>query len=406
MIFAEVRSVAKKRRMRGIDGALYGKARLSVRKESLIELLNVLLELGESYQNVTETSVELTYPSALRARRLCRDRGIEAELELLGGLPYWLCRLRRRAGLLIGIPIALFMIVMGTQVLWDVRIHKNDGLPEDEVIAALAEYGVRPGAFISELDVGDIQTRIEAENDEIAWISINVIGTVAYIELIGEVVPPEKDVPEGDGSNLVAARNGTVTGFEIIAGEPVVSVGQPVLEGELLVGGLIDSERFGYRAVEARGRVFALTEYVFEVEIPYEYTVRLPEKKEICEISLIFFGFEQKFFKKGGFLGSEYDKIYSDIYIYSKGGVKVPVGISVASCPIYTESVEKRTYEEAADLAYFEINRKILTEIPDAEIISKSFEICETEDRTAYRLICRVECIDDIALSVPFYINE
>jgi hypothetical protein len=86
--------------------------------------------------------------------------------------------------------------------------------------------------------------------------------------------------------------------------------------------------------------------------------------------------------------------------------VKVPVGLSVTSCPIYTESTASRTYKEAADLAHFEINRQILLSLPEAEIVSKSYKIEETEDASAYRLVCRVSCIDDIALSVPFYINR
>ncbi len=402
--------MARKRKARGIDGIVYGRARLKVEEKSLLDLLNVLLELGENYKNILSdengASVELTYLAALRAQKLCRERGINAETELLGGIPYWILGLKKRPGLVIGFLLALIMIALGNRVLWDVRIDRNENLSDSELIGILDGYGVRPGAFISKLDVGDIQTRIEAENEEIAWLSVNVIGTVAYVEAIGEVVPPDKEIPEGDGTNLVAARDGTVVGFEVIAGEPIVSAGQPVLAGELLVGGLIDSERFGYRAVEARGKVFAATEYVFEVEIPYKYTVRIPEKKEICEISLIFFGLRQKFFKKGGFLGSEYDKIYLDIYIYSNRGTKVPVGLSVISCPIYTESTAERTYAEAADLAHFEINRQILAALPDAEIVSKSYEIGETEDSSAYRLTCRVGCIDDIALPVPFYINE
>ncbi len=398
--------MVKKRKAGGIEGLVYGKARLRVDKNSLVDLLNVLLELGESYKNISPSSVELTYFAALRAQKLCQERKINAEAELLGGIPFWILRLKERPGAVIGIILAVILIALGNRVLWDVRVDRNENLSEAELIEILDEYGVRPGVFISTLDIGDVQTRIEADNEKIAWISVNVIGTVAYVEAIGEIKPPDKEIPEGDGANLVAARDGTVIGFEVIAGEPIVSKGQPVFEGELLVGGLIDSEHFGYRAVEAKGRVFALTEYVFEAEIPYEYTVKIPEKKEICEISMIFFGFRQKFFKKGGFLGSEYDKIYSDIYIYSKDGVKVPVGISVVSYPIYTESIASRTCKEAADLAHFEINRQILAALPDAEIVSKSYEIGETEDASAYRLVCRVSCIDDIALPVPFYINR
>ena len=402
--------MAGKRKRAGFEWVIFGRARMTVATPLLVELLNVLLSLGESYENITckenAASLELNYFSARRAQRLCRERGFEADAELIGGAPFWLIRFKKRPGLIIGILLAFVIIALGSRVLWDVRIDGTADVSESELLALLADHGVRPGAFISRLDVGDIQTRIEAESEEIAWISVNVIGTIAYVEVIGEVVPPEEEPSEGDGTNLVAARDGIIVSYEVIAGEPVLSVGQPVLKGELLVGGLIDSERFGYRAVEAKGRVLALTEYVFETEIPYEYTVRTPEKKEIYEISIIFFGFRQKIFKKGGFLGSEYDKIYSDIYIYSKDGMKVPVGLSVASYPIYSESTALRTEDEARELAYFEINRRLLAELPDADIVSRTYEIGESEDSSAYRLICRVSCINDIAEPVPFYINE
>lgn len=236
-------------------------------------------------------------------------------------------------------------------------------------------------------------------------MSINVIGTVAYVEVIPEVDEPPEDGGEGDGSNLVAERDGVIVRFELIAGEPTVEIGRTVRKGELIASGLYDSERLGFRATHAKGSVFARTEYLFEAEIPYDYTVKEAQSSEISEISIIFFSFRQKFFKKGGFSGTKYDKIYSDIYIYSKNGVKVPVGLSVVSCPLYTETTEKRTYGEAADLAHFEINRQILSLLPDAEIVSKSYEIGESDNASAYRLVCRVSCIDDIAKPVPFYIN-
>ena len=39
--------MADKRKMRGFDGIIYGKARLTVDEGCLLELLNILLELGE-----------------------------------------------------------------------------------------------------------------------------------------------------------------------------------------------------------------------------------------------------------------------------------------------------------------------------------------------------------------------
>ncbi len=401
----------KKEKNRGsIDSFIFGRARLECAAEDLIPLLNVLLSMGESYSNIrsdeVHASVDIAYVSSKRAVALCKASGIEADAVLLSGLPYYFGRLLTRPGLIAGFAAALLILILGNSVLWDVRVEPNEMIEKEEVKALLAEYGVKPGAWLSRLDIGDIQTRIEYDSAEVAWISINVIGTVAYVEVIAEIKEPPKEDAEGDGVNLVAGRDGVIVGYELIAGEPTAEIGRTVRKGELVVSGLYDSERFGYRATRAGGRVLARTEYVFEAEIPYIYTVREAVKSEICEISIIFFSFRQLFFKKGGFLDAKYDKIYSDIYIYSSGDATLPIGLSVTRVPIFTESEANRTPSEAVDIAYFEINRKILATLGDAEIVSKSFSGGETDDGTAYRLECRVECIDDIASPVPFYINK
>ncbi len=400
-----------KKKSRGTaDSFLFGKARLECAEDELIPMLNVLLSMGESYSNIVSgdgvASVDIAYISARRAVALCRASGIEAKVVLLSGLPYYFGRLLSRPGMIAGIAAGLLILILGNSVLWDVRVAENEAVETAEVKALLAEYGIKPGAWLSRIDVGDIQTRIEHDSDEIAWISINVIGTVAYVEVIPEVNATPEDVGEGDGANLVAARDGVIVGYELIAGEPTVEIGRTVRKGELIASGLYDSERFGFRATHSKGSVFARTEYLFEAEIPYEYTVREAQSSEISEISIIFFSFRQKFFKKGGFSGTKYDKIYSDIYIYSSGDATIPIGLSVTRVPIFAERAAKRTPAEAVDIAYFEINRKILASIPEAEILSKSFSGGENSDGTAYRLECRVECIDDIAEPVPFYINK
>lgn len=403
--------MAKRKRTKvGIDGFVFGTARLSVAEDDLINLLNVLLEMGESYRNIRSdgerASVDISYTAARLAQKLCARRGVEAELTLLYGLPYIISKILKRPGLIAGIIAALLIVSLGNRVLWDVRVEGNESLSDAEVKATLADHGIFPGARIEGLDIGLIQTDIERESEEIAWVSVNVIGTVAYVEVIEAKTPPEKAESAGDGINLVASHDGVIVGFEVIAGEPTAEIGQTVRAGELLVSGLLDSERFGWRAIESKGRVFARSEYDFEVEIPYEYTARYAEKSEICEISMIFFSFRQKIFKNYGFSGSEYDKIYSDIYIYSSNGATVPIGISLVKAPVFTETVLTRTPPEAVDLAYFELSRMILSALPDAEILSKSFSGEENEEGTAYRLVCRVACIEDIAEEKEFYINQ
>ncbi len=398
----------EKRKNKSFEGAILGEARISVKPDALLPLLNVLLELGESYHNIRKgedtASVDLSYPAAVKAIRRCSENGIEADNELYFGIPYLFCCLLRRPGIIAGIIAAILIVSLAGSVIWDVRVECDGVISDDWVKEILAAHGIYPGARKSKLDIGRIQADIESESRDIAWISVNVIGTVAYVEVIDEVIPQAVD-EKFDGVNLVAAHDGLLTGFEVIAGEPAAELGATVKKGDLLVSGLYDSKRFGYRAVEAEGRVFARTEEVFSVEIPLEYTSRYAEKSEIREISLIFFAFRQKIFKKGGFSGANYDIIYSDIYIYADGEKTLPVGISVGRRNIYTEEIKKRTAEEASELAYLELNRQILSALPDAEILSRSYSAEESTDGTAYRLVCRVNCIRDIAEAKPFNIN-
>ncbi len=396
------------KRSKSFEGAILGAVRLSVRSEDLMMLLNVLLELGESYRNIlqdeTRASVDLSYPAALKAAKRCLEYGIESSTELYFGLPYFFLRLLGRPGMIAGIIAAILIFSIAGSVIWDVRVSCDGEVSADVVKEILFGHGVYPGARKSILNIGRIQAEIESESREIAWISVNVIGTVAYVEVIGEVIPP----PEAEGHagvNIVAAHDGVVTGLEVIAGEPTAEIGMTVKKGDLLISGLYDSKRFGYRAVEAEGSVFARTEEVFEVEIPLEYTIRTPEKSEICEISLIFFSLRQKLFKKGGFLSISYDIIYSDIYIYADGEKTLPVGLTVGRRNIYTDEIGKRTAETAAELAYLELNRRILSALPDAEILSRSYGGELTADGSAYRLVCRVNCIRNIAEAKPFDIN-
>ena len=397
------------KKSKSFEGAILGEARLSVKSEDFIPLLNVLLELGVSYRNIMQgdgvSSVDLSYPAARIVKKRCGKRGIEADAELYFGLPYLFIRLLKRPGLIAGMIAAALIFCLSGTVIWDVRVSCDGDVSDDDVRGLLSAHGVYPGARISTLDVGRIQADIESESRDIAWISVNVIGTVAYVEVIGEVIPQTREELY-DGINLVASCDGVLTGFEVIAGEPASEIGMTVKKGDLLVSGLCDSKRFGYRAVEAEGSVFARTEEVFEVEIPLEYTIRTPDKSEICEISLIFFALRQKLFKKGGFLSISYDIIYSDIYIYADGEITLPVGLSVGRRNIYSEQVVTRTAEEAAELAYLELNRQVLSALPDAEILSRSYGGAITADGSAYSLVCRVACIRNIAEEKPFNINQ
>ena len=391
-----------------ISEFLAGKCRIEASGEHTVAIMNILLATRTVYRRLRVVDGVLSFDAPHHAARklsaICAQQGIELSVASCGGLPHLWRRYRMRLGLWLGLALSLCLLTLGSGVLWQVRVEGNETLSDGEVCALLAEYGVRVGADISKIDTDRVRALVEKDSDKIAWLAINVRGTVAEVQVREERAPDVTEAVEGDGVNLVASRDALIIGYELTAGEEVVPVGTTVKAGELLVSGLIESRRFGWRAVRSEGRVWAQTQRHFTVTIPYEYTVTTPVEREILEISLIFFSKEQKVFKNSGNYDDNCDKIKSVTYVYSSDEHTVPVGISTVSRLVTTESTAVRSVSEARSAAYFELNRLISAEGDGVRIAHRN--ITENAGESEFTLECTLVCAEDIARPVAFYMQD
>ena len=125
-----------------------------------------------------------------------------------------------------------------------------------------------------------IQNRLEG----VTWLSVNNNGCFVEVSL-RESLPAPEVVNDREWSNMVAARPGTILSVEAERGRPVVSPGDTVTAGQLLIAGLYEQELDPYSPPPdepyqvlgaARGSVRALTYREFSVEVPQEKTVLVP----------------------------------------------------------------------------------------------------------------------------------
>lgn len=390
-----------------INEFLAGGCRIEASAEHTVEIMNVLLATRTVYRRLCvdddRLCFEASHAAAKRLSALCEQQGIAITVASLYGLPHLWRRYKSRFGLWLGLALAVAILAWGNGVLWQVRVEGNEMMSDGEVCALLAEYGVCVGADISDIDTDTVRALIEKDSEKVAWLAINVRGTVAQVQVREERAPDAVEEAEGDGVNLVAERDAMIIGYELTAGESVAPVGSTVRAGELLVSGMLESRRFGWRAVRAEGRVWAQTQRSYTVSIPYEYTVSTPVEREILEISLIFFSKEQKLFKNSGNCIDNCDKIKSVSYVYSSDEHTVPVGISTVSRLVTTKTTAVRSAAEAREAAYFELNRLISAEGDGVRIVHRS--ITETEGAAAFTLECTLVCTEDIARPIAFYMQ-
>ncbi len=379
---------------------LFGSRRLRVLRSAAGEVMNLFRVSGYTYSNFEFCGDYACFSCSVSVSKsiieACAARGISVNVTRESGVPFVLKRYRHRYGFFIGLLLCFFLIFLSGRVVWDIRVEGNRSMSEAEVISELEECGFSIGAFKNKLDIDAIETRTLVFSDKISWISINLLGTVAKVE-IREMEQPQNDtVPDYAAANLVASRGGVIEDFKDVRGEVIANIGDIVGEGDLLVSGLYGDEKSSFRYTCAKGEVFARTTHDFSVEIPLNYTAKRYSDEVKYEKYIIFFEKEVKFTINSGNLPPSCDTIDTVEYLETPWGTRLPVGVRTVRYYEYAENEETRSEEAAENLAFYKLRMLMESELGKAELTSKDISGELVGD--SYILTCKAECIENIAI--------
>lgn len=361
------------------------------------ELMNICRREGYVYRRFVfsddTAEFECSLHDAKKVAAACRRQGIPVILGEERGLPSLLCRYRYRFGIWVGVLLFVCMLFFSGQVVWEIRVEGNDALSDRQVIDRLAACGMTVGDRIASLDTAVLENRVLIASDDISWISINLLGTVAEVEIRESLPLPEKE--DYVAANLIAGRSGTVEWFENVRGNIAVKIGAVVEEGDLLVGGIYNTTGGGFRYTCAGGSVYARTEHDFEVEIPLQYEKKIYNGREKIQKSLIFFKKEVKFFGNTGNSHGTCDTIDTVTYWELPGGVVLPFGIHTIRTVEYETVQSERDAARAEELAYYRLYWQMEGDVPHGKLLRKQIA-AELTDH-AYILRCTADYVEDIA---------
>lgn len=336
--------------------------------------------------------------SAPRLLKLLSERGISAEECASGGIPALTIKHRRRLGIPIGLVLGAILIFTSGLFVWDIRVDGEEKLTEEQVEEALSYCGLSVGTRIGSLDIDVIENRVLILSDDISWISVNMRGTVANVEIRElDIAPDGGEEPEA--SNIVADSAGVIERFEDIHGRVVADIGEAVSEGQLLISGIYGDDLTGIGYTAAEGKVFAECEDSIRVEIPRKYQKKVYTGEVRCEKYLIFFKKEIKFFSNYRNSYATCDKIDIVEYLSAPGGDELPVGIRTVKYLEYTYEETERSDTELTDTARYRADAILTSRLCDGELLRKSVSV-EVSDSGCV-LICRYRCLRNIAKSKP-----
>ncbi len=387
--------------------AILGYEKLIFSSPSPERILNFALQYNIPLWGIERNGSEISFFVSRVARR--HFRVFEEKLygtenirwEKRGSVRFF-SRFGKRLGFFIGMVFFFVMLALSTRFVWSVQVKGQERFTENEIRARLKEIGIAPGVLKKEINTSEAALLFQVENPEFSFLSVNLIGTVARIE-VRERESVEKTKPEEHLSNQVANIAGKIVRYEVLAGEIQVKIGESVPQGTLLISGVRENKSGGFTALNARGRVFAETRRCFEETVPFMqretlYTGRenVRDSYEILGVSL-----GNPSFSDPPFSSFETIEISEDVSLFGK---ELPI---VRKSLVFLETQEKNemvTVDRAKILAYdkYEEYKRDIFAIDD-EILEENVTFSESENSVT--ITVEILAIEDICEEKPFFYN-
>lgn len=364
------------------------------------KFLNLLLKNG--IPGLPEKGGGYRIPLRCRKKMVACAKNAALHLKIgeAEGLPGFIWRYRARVGVLIGIILFLFLLFIGTNVVWRVDVEGTDAAGALQIKEELGKMGFGVGSYIPAENFTALAGRYRAMHPEIAWMSIYCVGTVAEVRVIPAEKPQENSSPPV--ANLIAAEDGVITEVQVSHGTPCVKVGQVVKKGDLLISGVVPGANAD-TLLCAEGKVKAALEKEITVEIPRKQTKTVTFGNTLSKIGINFFGKSINISLNTGKTDATYGTIERESFLSLPGGVKLPLSLTLSEGVLYREEEVTLTEREAVRLAYEKLKAALSATLCGGAVLQKAVSV-RTDGETC-TLVCHIRYETDIARLAPVEVN-
>ena len=231
-----------------------------------------------------ETSAKY-YP---RIARLSRKYGVRTSVVRRKGLYFRIAPLKKRPGLTAGILASAVMVLVLRLFVWNIEIHGNSKLTDEQILAMLEPYGFTAGVYANDTDALTAERKILMSTDEINWINIEVNGSRADVYL-----NENTDINETNDiktpCNIVASRTGVITDTDVTAGQLLYEKGSGVSEGSVIVSGTVSS---GDTLILVHSSAKIIADFTDNVEFEADYSTveKVPSSDSFTHRQLMLLG--------------------------------------------------------------------------------------------------------------------
>ena len=305
--------------------------------------------------------------------------------------------LRERPVLVIGVLLSFLCMLFAQNFVWFIRIEGAETVSTDSLLAALEEEGVRFGAWGPALDSQYLKNRMLNRIQALRWLTVNREGMVATV-LVAEREAADPHIDMSRITDIVADRDGVITEVSVYNGLSLVTPGDAVREGQVLVTG-IQEWTTHTTATRALAEVRAYTLRTLQGAAPAERCEKHYTGRTETVRTLILQRNRIKISGNSSIFGMSCDKMIKTVSLVFPGGFALPVSLETAVLREYDTSVVSVSREEA-ELQLTKAGRSLVRSDMIAGTIGET-HVAMTRTEELYTAELAFFCEEVISRTVP-----
>ena len=320
---------------------------------------------------------------------ISRKTNCKVRIKNKKGLPFLLYRYKKRKIFAIFLLIILIMIFISSRYIWNVDIIVQDNQIIENIEEDLQKLGLKQGIKKNKIDKEKIINEIRLHRKDISWIGLDIKGTNVKVKIVKSKEQPEI-ISNKDYCDIIAKKAGTISKITAQNGTAVVSVGDTVEAGDILIKGIMEGKYTEARKVHSLGIVEAEIIYSKTKEVYFEQEIynKTGKKENKYEISIN--NKNVKLYKNN----SKFDLYCSEINqskIKISNNFYLPISITKITNFEQTKEVKKYSIEEAIEIATQELTKEFENELPNKEnIADKNVKTVQKDNSVIVSLIYKV----------------
>lgn len=388
---------------------LRGQVTVEVESAAPERVLNLCAAHGIPFWGLTWLS-ELRLRATIDRAELPRLRQVLTQTDAVltvvrtKGAPEVWRQYRRRYVLLAAAGLLVLVMALGSTHIWAFQVTGNDTVPTETILRTLEKYGVALGAR-SRIRQEELRNHVLLELPDVVWLTVNMRGCTAHVQVVERQRPPHL-YTDGEITNVVAARDGLITSVQALDGEAQVMAGSTVTAGQVLISGVVDSDRRGYRLLHGMGQVWARTWYELSVSVPLTVREKGRETGAVTRLAVDVGRNRIKIYGKGSMTGPDCDKMTLYHQARLPFGLTLPVTLVTERTVRYAAGETERSLEEARAEGEAQLMAQLRTALAqrDGSLLHHRFDAVRQGTRLVVTL--HAECEEQIGVSSPLDIQD